>query len=82
MKRLLFAPLILLAACGPKPPLEVRIPVPVRCVTPEQIPGSPPSPTIPDDARQAADILAAHALVLRAIERTMRALLTACTEAA
>lgn len=55
-------------------------PIPVPCVTQDQIPAEiPPLGELPEDARQAADTLGALDLMLRANERIMRALLRGCT---
>jgi hypothetical protein len=67
---------LLLNACGQPEP--IRIPVP--CVEQEQIPPEvPPVGRLPDDARQAADILGVTVLGLRANERIMRGLLRGCS---
>ena len=77
VRKFAIAAIMLLAACGQKPP--VRIPVAVTCIDPADVPEPVPlAGTLPTDARAAADILGSIVLQLRANERVYRALLDAC----
>lgn len=67
-----------LAGCSRERPVT-QVPVPVPCVNQSDVPPeTPPLGTIPNDARQAADALGAHALRLRGENRILRAILGAC----
>ena len=82
MRRATFAvlaALLALAACR-QPPAELEIPVARPCIDSADVPApvSPAGP-LPDDARQAADLLGAVILQLRANERILRALIAPCT---
>ncbi len=64
-------------------PSEVEIPVAVPCVKAVDVPAPvPPAGRLPADARQAADLLAAVVIQLRANERLLRAMIAACTASA
>jgi len=68
-----------LAACQHRPGTRT-IPVASPCIRAADLPAPvPPAGRLPDDARQAADLLAALVLQLRANERLLRALIAACT---
>ena len=76
---------ITLAACSHTEPAvrveiqRVEVPVPIRCIDPQDVPAPvPPVGTLPSDARNAADILAAAVLQLRAADRELRALIQGC----
>lgn len=73
------ASLVALAACR-QPPAELEIPVARPCVDAADVPAPvPPAGPLRADARQAADLLGAVILQLRANERVLRALIAACT---
>ena len=68
-----------LAACQHRPG-ERPIPVASPCIRAADLPAPvPPAGRLPEDARQAADLLGALVLQLRANERLLRALIAACT---
>lgn len=78
MKAITF-PLLLLAGCQHRP-AEIQIPVAQPCIDAAEVPPKvPPAGPLPDDARQAADLLGAVILQLRANERVLRALVAPCT---
>lgn len=58
---------------------RVEVPVPVKCINASDVPASVPTVgKLPADARNAADILAAAVLQLRAVDRELRALIHGC----
>lgn len=60
----------------------VLVPTPVQCLRPEQVPAeTPPLGTVPNDARQAADAIAAKLLEVRGENRILRGLISACIAA-
>lgn len=62
--------------------VRVGVPVPVDCIEANQIPAPvPPVGELPGNAVQAADVLAATVLALRATDRELRALITGCVKA-
>ena len=78
MKRLAPIALLAVAACA-HGPREARVPVAVPCVNAHDIPAEvPPAGPLPDEARAAADLLAAKVLELRGTDRELRALLRGC----
>lgn len=81
MKRAIIIAAALLGGCaGRQEPQIVRVPVPVRCVQAADIPAPvPPLGTLPADARNAADLLAATLREVRNVERELRAMLIACS---
>jgi hypothetical protein len=67
------------AACSHSPP-ERLVPVSQACIAAEDVPPAVPAAgRLPDDARQAADLLGAIVLQLRSNERVLRALIGPCT---
>jgi hypothetical protein len=55
------------------------VPTPVPCIRAGQVPAeTPPLGTIPNDARQAADAIAAKLLEVRGENRILRGLISAC----
>lgn len=85
MKKALICPLfvlaaLLLAGCTHSGPREVSVPVREACVDRQDVPPeTPPAGTLPEDARQAADLLGAVVLTLRGEVRILRALIEPCT---
>lgn len=80
--RLVVLGALLLAGCGPKEPLIVRVPVPTACVTPAQVPEqTAPLGNLPPNAVQAADALAAKLLEVRGENRVLRGLIIGCLSA-
>ena len=78
MRKMTFA-LLLLAGCQ-HGPAEIAIPVARPCIDAAAVPSPvPPAGPLPADARQAADLLGAVILQLRANERVLRALIEPCT---
>lgn len=75
MRYILLSFLILGACTKPEP---LRIPVPVKCINPSDIPPEVEPTPIHDDARQTADALAATVLKLRAADRVFRAIIQPC----
>ena len=68
-----------LAACQHRPG-ERQIPVSSPCIRAADLPAPVrPAGRLPDDARQASDLLGALVLQLRANERLLRALIAGCT---
>ena len=67
------------AACQHRPGAR-PVPVASPCIRTADLPAPvPPAGRLPGDARQAADLLGALVLQLRANERLLRALIAACT---
>ena len=61
-------------------PGAIEIPVALPCIEATRVPPPvPPAGDLPADARQAADLLGAVVLQLRANERLLRALIAPCT---
>lgn len=78
MKRLAIVLCLGLAACGGQSPV-LRVPVPIACVVRSQIPPeTPPVGELPEDARQAADLLGATLRTVRNEAAELRALLSGC----
>ena len=80
-KRIALAATLALAASACRhAPAEVEIPVARPCIAAADVPAPvPPAGPLPADARQAADLLGAVVLQLRANERVFRALIAPCT---
>ena len=71
--------LALTGCFGRGEPVVARVPVPVACITPSQVPSeTPPLGPIPQSAVQAADALAAKLLEVRGENRVLRSLVIAC----
>ena len=71
--------LLALAACQHRPS-EREIAVAAPCIRAADLPAPVPAAgPLPDDARQASDLLGAVVLKLRANERILRALIAPCT---
>lgn len=70
---------LILAGCASTTPTAL-VPVSQPCINASDVPAPvPPAGPLPEDARQSADLLGAVVLQLRANERVLRALITACT---
>lgn len=79
MRRLYLLLLLGTGACAHRGP-EPAMPIASPCISAGDVPAPvPPIGRLPDDARQAADLLAATVLALRGNERLLRALIGPCT---
>ena len=78
MKRLLIC--LALAACSPKPPVQVSIPVAVPCIAPEDVPTIPaPLADMPNDANAALSLALDALLEWKAYGVEADGMLRACS---
>lgn len=80
MRILPLLPIVLLAGCAGKPPIQIKVPVPVPCVT-EKI-EEPIYPTVSEDAGifERVKVLLAERELRKGYEAKLKAALSACGE--
>jgi len=78
---LLLVPLLLAGCATAQPKIQIQrvnVPVPVACIDRASIPPEPAKVTLPDDARDAADVAIAQAMTLRGWGHELMALINPC----